>query len=79
MDYISGPYIIIIPAGVTNVSFDVKIINDNLLEIDENFVLDIDSFSPSIDITIGVPHQTVITILDDDGKQENKINTHLCV
>ena len=44
------------------------IINDDILEENENFMLTIDSSSPSTDVTIGSPNQAVVTIMNDDGK-----------
>ena len=37
IDYGSGPYFVMFPAGVTIVSFDVPIIDDNILEGNEKF------------------------------------------
>ena len=64
-DYDSGPYIVIIPAGLTSASFDVLITNDGILEDDESFILIINSSS----VPIGDSDQAMITIMDDDGKQ----------
>ena len=64
-DYDSGPYIIIIPAGLTSASFNVLITNDGILEDNESFILIINSSS----VPIGDSDQAMITIMDDDGKQ----------
>ena len=64
-DYDSGPYIVIIPAGLTSASFDVLITNDGILEDNESFILIINSSS----VPIGDSDQAMITIMDDDGKQ----------
>ena len=54
------------PAGTTTINVPVNTIGDNIGEGDEIFVLQIDSVSPPA--TAGTPSQTVITILDDEGK-----------
>ena len=55
------------PAGVTNVSFNVLIINDNTVEVNEEFSLII-WHSSSSSITTGSPHNTTVIILNDDSK-----------
>ena len=55
------------PAGVTNVSFNVLINNDNILEVNEEFSLII-RHSSSSSITTGSPHNTTVIILNDDSK-----------
>ena len=67
VDYISGPYNVTFPAGVTTVSFDVLVTNDVIMEDNENFNLTIDPFLPS-GIHIVNLGEAKITILDDDGK-----------
>ena len=39
VDYNSGPYTAIFPAGSTNATFNVTIIDDDLLEANENIFL----------------------------------------
>ena len=68
MDYTSGPYTVIIPAGRTTATFDVPIIDDNILEGNEDFVLTIDVASLSTGVTHGSPGETTVTIVDDDCK-----------
>ena len=67
VDYNSGPYNVTFPAGVTNVSFNVLINNDNILEVNEEFNLII-RHSSSSSITTGSPHNTTVIILNDDSK-----------
>ena len=43
IDYNSGPYTLIFPIESTNVSFDIIISNDTILEGDEKFNVSIDS------------------------------------
>jgi len=53
---------------VTSVSFDVPIIDDNILENDETFNIIILSTSLSGRISIGAPSQAIITIQESDRK-----------
>ena len=64
----SESFIVVFPAGVTNVSFDIPISDDNILEDNENFVLTIDPSSLPTNVTIGDPGQATVTIVDDDCK-----------
>jgi len=67
-DYTSGPYIVIIPAGITIVSFDISITNDKIFEEDEQFFLTInESLLPSNVIAVN-PIQATVTI-GNDGKE----------
>ena len=52
------------PAESTEVSFNITIKNDNLLEDNEEFILSIDSTSPPV----GTIDEATVTIVDDDGK-----------
>ena len=67
MDYNSGPYTVQFDAGVTRVSLNVSINNDNILEGDETFNLNIDSSSLPISVIADDPGQTTVTILANDG------------
>ena len=67
MDYNSGPYTVQFNVGVTRVSFNVSINNDNILEGDETFNLNIDPSSLPISVIVGDPGQTTVTILTNDG------------
>ena len=68
-DFTFGPYLVIFPAGVTRIAFNVTIIDDKRLEHDENFTLTTDLFTLPERITIGSSGHTTITILNDDSKQ----------
>ena len=68
VDYDSGPYIVIFPAGMTSVSLNVSIINDDMLEDEENFLLTIDLSSLPNNVTVGDPEEAIVTIVDDDSK-----------
>ena len=69
MDYDSGPYTVIFPTGQTTATFDVPINDDDILEIDENFMLTIDETSLPTGVTSGTPSTTTVTIMDDDRKK----------
>jgi len=69
MDYDSGPYPVTFLAGVTNVTFDVPIHDDSILEGNENFILTIDlSTLPTDGVTVGDLGSATVTIVDDDCK-----------
>ena len=68
MDYTSGPYTVTFLPGQTTATFDVPIIDDNILEGNENFILTIDSSSLPSDVTVGSPGQATVNIVDDDRK-----------
>ena len=50
------------------VPFNVTIIDDNVLEGDENFMLTIDSSSLPSSVTVGTPDEATVTIVDNDRK-----------
>ena len=69
MDYDSGPYTITFPAGQTTATFDVPINDDNIFEINENFILTINpSLLSTLTIAVGNFGQTTVTIMDNDRK-----------
>ena len=57
-----------VPAGTTRVLFDVPIINDDLLEYNEEFILNINQSSLPFNVYVGSTYQTTVMIVDDDGK-----------
>ena len=69
MDYTSGPYTVIFPAGQTTATFDVPINDDNILEGNEDFILTIDETLLPTGVTRGSPGNATVTIVDDDGKK----------
>ena len=71
VDYGSGPFTVIIPAGDISVPFDVPIINDNVLEANESFNLTINSSSLPNRVTVTNPYQATVTIVDNDGNTYN--------
>ena len=52
------------PAGTTEISFDITIYDDRILEDKEEFILSIDS-TP---LSVGAINQATVTIVDNDGK-----------
>jgi len=68
VDYNSGPYSVTFPAGVTSVTFDVPITDDNILEGSENFTLTIDQSSLPASVFHGDPGEATVNIVDDDCK-----------
>ena len=68
MDYTSGPYSVQFDAGVTNGSFIVIINDDNVLENDERFNLNINPSSLPSGVTVGSPGQATVTIPANDGE-----------
>ena len=68
MDYISGPYTVTFPAGMTRVPFNITINDDDILEGNENFMLTINPSSVPTGVTVGTPDQATVTIVDGDGK-----------
>jgi len=67
-DYNSGPYNFIIASGLTSITFNVPIIDDNILEGNEIFHLTIDPSSLPEDVSVGSPVLATVTIVDDDCK-----------
>ena len=64
MDYTSGPYTVTFPAGQTTATFDIPINDDNIYEINENFILTINPSSLPSDVTVGSPSEATVTIVD---------------
>ena len=69
MDYHSGPYTVTFPAGEESVSLRISINDDNIFEHNENFVLSINGSSLRTGVYIDNLNETIVTIVDNDGKQ----------
>ena len=67
VDYDSGPYSITFPAGVTSVTFDIPVTDDNISEANETFKLAISSSSLPATVTCAEPCNATVTIADNDG------------
>ena len=70
MDYDSGPYAVTIPAGVTSVTFNISIYNDDTLEPNEDFMLTIDDSLLPTGVTGGTHGEATVTIMDNDRKHK---------
>lgn len=68
VDYVSGPYTITFLPRVTYVILDVPIINDDIVETNESFILTIDPSSLPSNVVVGDPYEATVTILNDDSK-----------
>ena len=68
MDYASGPYTVTFPAGERNISLNISINDDNIFEHNEKFTLTINVSSLPSDVYIGNRNETIVTIVDNDGK-----------
>ena len=53
--------------GVTRVPFNISVTDDSTLEKNENFRLTIDPILLPDNVTVGVPNQAKVRIVDDDG------------
>ena len=58
---------------MTSIPFDVPINDDNILEQNEEFTLTILQDILPDGVTRGSTDQTIVTIVDDDGKQFNYV------
>ena len=67
-DFIFVPNNIFFPAGVTRVTFNVTIIEDDILERDEFFSLSVDPLTLPDRVTVDNFTDTTITIMNDDSK-----------
>ena len=67
MDYTSGPYSVILPAGEISVPFNISVNDDNIFEDREIFMLTINSSLPN-DVVYGNPDQATVIIMDNDCK-----------
>jgi len=67
-DYTAGPYNVTFPAGHITVSVDITINNDNILEGNETFTVEIDSSSLPTGVTVGGTGQATVAIDNDDCK-----------
>ena len=70
VDYAAGPYSVTFHAESIAALFDVIIMNDDILESDEKFILTVDPSSlPSNGrVTVGIPSNSTVTVIDDEGK-----------
>lgn len=72
VDYDSEPHSVQFNVGVSRASFNVSINNDNMTELIEAFHLNIDPSSLPSSVSIGDHGQTIVNIVDDDGKYSDR-------
>ena len=70
MDYTSGPYTVTFLAGQTTATFNISIINNDIAEGNENFMLNINETSLLTGITRGDPGGSTVLIVDNDNMNE---------
>ena len=68
VDYDSGPYDVTFRTGETRALFEIPITDDNTLELDETFTLNIDPSSIPTQVTVGGTGASTVTITNDDSK-----------
>ena len=74
--YGSGPYNVTFPAGMITALLNVSITDDGILENNKTFFLVIDIYSLPANVFTGNTNQTIVNILNDDGKDDlNNIHT----
>ena len=70
-DYRGGQFSVFFPPGENNISFNVPIINDDVIELnDENFtlVLEIPEAAAALRVVRGSPDTATVNILDNDSE-----------
>ena len=67
-NYIDESYHVRIPAGETNMSFNITITDDNIIDGDKIFHLDIYEDSLAGYVHIGSINSTTVTIVDNESK-----------
>ena len=68
VDYNSGPYTVQFGVGITRVLFTVPVINDNILETNERFNLNINRSTLPESVFVSGPGQTTVTIVANESK-----------
>ena len=56
-----------VPAGVVTQSFTIAIVDDDIVECDDTFIVAILPVTPC-GVTIGINNRSEVTITDDDSK-----------
>ena len=68
IDYDPGPYNVTIPAEVTSSLFNISVVTDNIVELEEEFELTIDEASLPAMISADESMIANVIILDNDSK-----------
>lgn len=76
-DYNSGQYNVTFSVGVPSVSFAIPFIDDQILEQDELFTVEI-SLLP-VNVIVGDIPQATVTIVNDDSKYPMYIMHQVCL
>ena len=72
-DFALGPYSVTFSAGITITSLSISIIDDDIFEGDENFIVVFNSSLLPSNVILGdVNNQSTIIILDDECKYRPK-------
>ena len=66
-DYRPGPFLVFIDAGEINVTFIISIIDDDVFERNESFILTIDSSSLPSRVSVQPDSRAIVTIVDDES------------
>ena len=70
-DYRGGQFLVFFPPGENSISFNVPIINDDVIELNvESFtlVLEIPEAAAALRVVRGSPDTATVNILDDDSE-----------
>ena len=70
-DYEAGPYNVTIPKGERSANYCINITNDEELEMDEAFVIEINVNKLHPDVVLMQPMETRVTIMDDECKYKD--------
>ena len=73
-DFDDGPHDVEFPINTTMALFNIEITDDVILEIDEDFMLSIDSTQLIPQVYLGNISQASALIIDDDRKYNNYCN-----
>ena len=77
-DFNAGPHVVQFAINTTMASFNISITVENILEIDENFMFEIDPAMLIPQVFLGNISQASGLIIDDDRKCSNYyVNTYL--
>ena len=63
-----SPVQVLFPGGQTRVSFDVRMVDNVMLEDSEKFIVSIDPLSLPYGVSLGDNPTAEVFIMDDDGK-----------
>jgi len=73
-DYESGPFDVMIAPGITSVSLNISIFDNNIFEANETFNLTINQSTLPDRVYLQPGCMLTVTIVDDDGE-----SSHVCM